>query len=104
MPDTERKALIGALIALLDEHDPQRDLSFRAEGTAQAIEAFASTATLSTNEARELANAIIRVFVRYKQHEIIGRGANAEEWPTNRFALSALETLGIQKPGAKAVA
>ncbi len=89
------KALIDLLVF---KNDPKHDgLSNRAEGTFQAIAALGRSLPIEPVWAQQLGEAIIGACKRYNQFEMIGRSDSAKPWPTNRFALEALEALGIEK-------
>lgn len=90
---------VQALIGILLAHDPKKyGISNRAEGTLEAITALAETVPLAPQIAQRLGDSIIQLCQRYNQFELIGRGASAKPWPTNRYALKALEALGIPRP------
>lgn len=85
----------NALATLLNEQDPARDTSSRVEGVFLAIERLAQKMPLGDEDKATLKEAIRRACEIFKQME------GTPKWPSNRFALAALDALGFPKPGAQ---
>jgi len=96
--------ITDGLVALIRSHDPKRDLSYRLEGTLQAVTVLAKNSDVTISEAKQLADAIIETCSAYRQTEGIGQGREKVEWPTNHYALETLAALGIPKPEAQKIA
>ena len=93
------------LAELLEKHDQHKsDISNRAEGTCEAIAVLAKRVEFSVEEKKRLADGIIKCFRQYNQTETIGRGEDSQFWPTNRFAIAALNAIGLKKPAAQKAA
>jgi len=89
------------LAAILAAHDKFRgDMSFRAEGTFEAIAAIAQAAGFGEEDRKRLYAAIVRCCSHYGEIEQIGRGVTSTLWPSNRFAAQALRALGFERPAA----
>ena len=100
-----RPKLVTALAELLEQHDQRKgDLSYRAEGTCEAVVVLAGLMALQADEKQQLADAIVKCFRQYNQVETIGRGAETQTWPNDRFASAALNALGFKRPVARMIA
>ncbi|HEY4522577.1 MAG TPA: hypothetical protein VJH91_03020 [Candidatus Paceibacterota bacterium] len=86
------------LIKILDEHNPQRDVSYRAEGTLEAVTAFVRIVPVTDEQKEQFAQAIHNLWVRYKQTQNIRVDLKQVVWPSNRFGIAALTALGYPPP------
>jgi hypothetical protein len=97
----ENNVALVSIAGILERHDKYKgDVSSRAEGTFEAVEMLARAGGVSDETRDRVARAIVECCKHYGQSEQIGRGPSAVDWPTNRFAIAALKSLGKERPAA----